>query len=119
MAIIPQDYPRDEKGFLDVSRIAPHTSKIAFDDLKVIIQQAILRANKKSSRAILHIEPDALADDKQKMYRLKGKKLFEYFKRYYGDPATTAYDCLGRHYTSIAREQFRNQTLQKERMNSG
>jgi hypothetical protein len=53
------------------------------------------------------------------IYRKKGKELFAYFKKYYGDPAATAYDCLGKHYREIAIEQFRNQTLQKQRMNSG
>ena len=40
-------------------------------------------------------------------------------RKYYGDPATSAYDAFGRHYSIVAKEQFRNQTLQKERMNSG
>jgi hypothetical protein len=48
--------------------------------------------------------PDGLSDDE---------------KSNYGDPASTAYDCLGKHYREIAAEQFRNQTLQKQRMNSG
>ena len=41
------------------------------------------------------------------------------FLEYAGDPAATAYDCIGKHYREIAAEQFRNQTLQKQRMNSG
>lgn len=46
-------------------------------------------------------------------------RLFKYFVKYYGDPAATAYDCVGIHYSEVAQEQFRNRTIQKERMNSG
>src|SRR6185312_10652017 len=80
---------------------------------------AIVSAARKSRREILDL-PDSIADDeKTSVYQKKGKELFAYFRRYYGDPAATAYDCLGKHYREIAMEQFRNQTLQKQRMNSG
>jgi hypothetical protein len=49
----------------------------------------------------------------------EGKMLFAYFKKYIGDPAATAHQIKGKHYTDVAKEQFRNRTLQKERMNSG
>ena len=116
---MPQDYPRTEEGLLDESRLAPHTRKIPFDELKAIIRDAIASAARKSRREILEL-PDGLSDEqKAALYRKKGKELFAYFRRYYGDPAATAYDCLGKHYREIALEQFRNQTLQKQRMNSG
>lgn len=119
MAISPQRYPRDEDGFLDVDRLPPHTERIPKSELKRIIREAILKAGRKSSRAILEI-PDGISDEQRSaIYQDKGRKLFAYFRRYYGDPATTAFDCIGRHYAIVAREQFRNQTLQKERMNSG
>jgi len=116
---MPQDYPRTETGLLDETKLAPHAHKIPFDELKVIIRNAIASAARKSRREILEL-PDGLSDDeKSKVYRQKGKELFAYFKKYYGDPAATAYDCFGKHYREIATEQFRNQTLQKQRMNSG
>lgn len=119
MAIVPQRYPRDEDGFLDDGCLPPHKHKISAEQLKGIIRQAIIKAGKKSSRAILEIPDDTSDDERAAIYQRKGRQLFEYFRRYYGDPATSAFDCYGRHYSVIAREQFRNQTLQKERMNSG
>ena len=116
---MPQDYPRTEEGLLDETGLAPHAGKIPLDELKAIIRDAIVSAARKSRREILEL-PDGLADEqKAALYRKKGKELFAYFRRYYGDPAATAYDCLGKHYREIALEQFRNQTLQKQRMNSG
>ncbi len=119
MAAVPQRYPRDDHGFIDIDRLPPHTAKIPLEQLKQIIRAAIVHAGKKSSRAILEI-PDGTSDEERAaIYRRKGARLFEYFRKYYGDPATTAFDCNGRHYSVVAREQFRNQSLQKERMNSG
>ena len=116
---MPQDYPRTEEGLLDESRLAPHTRKIPFDELKAIIRDAIASAARKSRREILEV-PDGISDEERtKLYRKKGRELFAYFRKYYGDPASTAFDCLGRHYREIATDQFRNQTLQKQRMNSG
>jgi hypothetical protein len=119
MAITPQEYPRDEKGFLDVARIAPHTHKIAIDDLYAVIAKAITDAAGKSSRAILEGHDHLSEEDKIEFFRRNGKDLFTYFRKYYGDPAATAYACVGKHYAAIANEQFRIQTLQMERMNSG
>ncbi len=119
MAIVPQRYPRDEGGFLDADCLPPHKTRISADQLKTIIRQAIVKAGKKSSRAILEIPDDTTDDERSAIHQAKGRQLFEYFRRYYGDPATSAFDCYGRHFSIVAREQFRNQTLQKERMNSG
>jgi hypothetical protein len=119
MAIVPQDYPRTTTGFLDVEKVAPHTRRISFDEVKAIIREAVEKAGRKSSRAILDVPDDISDADKLKLFQKKGKMLFAYFRRYYGDPATTAYDCFGQHFSDVAKEQFRNQTLQKERMNSG
>jgi len=120
-----QNYPRihDENdkyhGFLDVSKLAKHTKKISEKELKNIIRQAIQYANKKSSRAILNISDSAGKQEIIDIYVNEGKELFKYFQKYCGDPASTAHDCLNRHYSVVAKEQFRNRTLQKERMNSG
>ena len=116
---MPQDYPRTPEGLLDEAGLAPHTSKIPSDELKAIIHAAIASAARKSRREILDVPDGITEDERKKLYRTKGKELFAYFRRYYGDPAATAYDCLGKHYREIATEQFRNQTLQKQRMNSG
>lgn len=123
----PQDYPRidDEKdpfaGFLNNSLLEPHPkdNRIPSNELKQIIHDAIDLANKKSSAEILKI-PEGVGKKKlMDIYRQEGKKLFRYFIRYCGDPASTAADCLGSHYTSVAGEQFRNRALQAQRMNSG
>lgn len=123
--VASQNYPRiqNEKdsfcGFLDDSKLQPHVYKMAEKELHDIIISAIIYANKKSSRAILHIPDKATEADVGKIYVKEGKELFKYFQKYCGDPASTAYSCYGKHYTIIAQEQFRNRTLQKERMNSG
>jgi hypothetical protein len=41
------------------------------------------------------------------------------FKQYCVDPAATAHEIRGKHYTQVAEDLFRRRTLQKERMNSG
>ncbi|MBV9961760.1 MAG: hypothetical protein JO072_05885 [Parafilimonas sp.] len=120
-----QHYPRIQEegnrfiGFFDDSKFKSHTIKISIETFKRIIQEAITNANLKSSRAILNIEE--ISDPKKINEILKkgGKELFKYFIKYCGDPAATAYDCLNIHYSKVAKEQFRNRTIQKERMNSG
>ena len=120
-----QNYPRiqDETshftGFLDDSRLQPHIYEITGQELEKIIVSAINYAHRKSSRAILNIPDGTSKKIVGETYIKEGKRLFEYFKKYCGDPASTAYDCLGKHFSVIAKEQFRNRTLQKERMNSG
>jgi hypothetical protein len=121
---IPQNYPRVGEGqafegFLDRQHLALHNRKLTQQELREIIVAAIEYANRKSSRAILDIPADVSDEDARQIYFREGNKLFAYFKRYYGDPATTAYECQGRHYREVAAEQFHNRTLQKERMNSG
>lgn len=120
-----QNYPRindaesPEHGCLDVSALKPHHGKIDKNRLKELIIDSINRANSKSSREILSIPADPQPIDLKKIYKRGGKELFRYFKKYCGDPAATAHQVCGRHYTEVGREQFRNRTLQKERMNSG
>ena len=97
----------------------PHTYRIPIEQLKAIIVAAIETAGRKSSRAILKNLPDnASAEEVTKTYAKEGRELFKYFIKYCGDAATTALQCTGRKCSEIAREQFRNRTLQKERMNS-
>ncbi len=60
-----------------------------------------------------------MEEEIRKIYRSKGEGLFKYFCKYCGDPASTAHECLNRHYSRVGKEMFRNWTLQKERMNSG
>ncbi len=104
---------------LDDSRLQQHTSKVPLGELKQFIRRAIENANKKSSRVILEI-PEGLSEvEVQKKYKEEGKQLFQYFRKYFGDPASSAYECLHKHFSTIGKEQFRNKTLQRQRMNSG
>jgi len=120
-----QNYPRiqDEKdpyhGFFDDSKVTPHSKKLSNKKLKEIITKAVRSANLKSSRAILNIGDDISEQEINKIYIKEGKALFRYFIKYCGDPASSAFDSINQHYSKIAKEQFRNRTIQKERMNSG
>lgn len=122
---IPQNYPRiqDEdspfSGCLDDSALIPHRIKIPAEMMKTLIQAAISNANRKSKREILSIPPDATPEEVKAIYKREGKELFKYFKKYCGDPASTAHQIFRKDYKSVGEEQFRNRTLQKERMNSG
>lgn len=119
-----QHYPRIKNeankfhGFFDEGQFKVHIQKIDQEVFKLIVKEAITDANLKSSRAILNIEgvPDELVGE---ILKRGGSELFKYFVKYCGDPAATAYDCVGIHYSEVALEQFRNRTIQKERMNSG
>ena len=123
--IMQQSYPRIQGeadsyyGFLDDSQLVPHIRKIKTTELKRIIKSAIINANQKSNRTILDIREKASEDEIKTILSKKGKELFNYFVKYCGDPASTAIACHNNHYSTIAKEQFRNRTLQKERMNSG
>ena len=121
--IIPQAYPRVEgekfAGYLDTSRLAHQDYRIPKDELRQIINDGIDYANRKSSRVILNLTEKISKKARSELLQIEGKRLFDYFSKYYGDPASTAYECLGKHYSDIAKEHFRNRTLQKERMNSG
>ena len=121
----PQNYPRVEdsrdpyKGFLDESKLKPHLGKLALPTLRAIIVRAIESASRKSSRAILQIDLDISEAEIDAILSTTGIELFKYFVKYPGDPAASAYDCIGRQADDIAKEQFHNRSLQKERMNSG
>lgn len=123
--IIPQSYPRIQDssspyhGCLDDSTLVPHFQQISPEQMKAFILSAVENANAKSSRAILSIPEDATDDELERIYRKEGRELFRYFRKYPGDPAATAHQLEGRHYREVGKEQFRNRTLQKERMNSG
>jgi len=122
---IVQGYPRIEDstsefhGYLDDAQLIPHSYKIPIEDIRQYIESAIKIANSKASRVILDIPEDASPEDTRRICVKQGKSLFDYFKKYCGDPASTAYDLLNRHYIPVCHEQFHNRTLQKERMNSG
>lgn len=119
-----QDYPRISEGeefggLLDERKLTPHTYKIPQSKLRQIIADAVKNANRKASRAILNIPEKSSDAEMRKIFLKEGRKLLDYFRQYCGDPPATAYQCLNRHYSEVAVEQFRNRTLQKERMNSG
>lgn len=122
---VPQAYPRidddsrKDYGCLDESTLVLHPAKLPVEKLKGLIRDAISNANSKSSREILSIPPDATEEVVAEICKREGKALFRYFKKYSDDPASTADKLSERHYREVALEQFRNRTLQKERMNSG
>lgn len=123
--IVVQDYPRIKDpeskfhGYLDDSTLSPHRKKLPPGLMKKIIISSINAANKKSGREILNIPKNAKKEEIEKIYEKEGRKLFKYFKKYCGDPASSAHQILGKNYREVGIEQFRNRTLQKERMNSG
>jgi hypothetical protein len=122
---IPQNYPRiqDEAslyyGCLDDSSLVPHKNKISVETIKSLIKSAISNAGRKSRREILSLPVDADTDVLEAIYKKEGRELFKYFRKYCGDPAATAHQIYKKNYRAVAVEQFRNRTLQKERMNSG
>jgi hypothetical protein len=122
---VAQDYPRisDEKsrfyGCLDDSKLVPHVKKVSQEQLKTFIISAIEYASRKSSREILSIPPDASEEEAAIICKKEGKDLFNYFKKYCGDPAATAHQIHKNNFRDVCKEQFRNRTLQMERMNSG
>jgi len=113
-----QDQSSRYYGCLDDSELVPHSKRMPVEDLKELIREAIDNANMKSGRAILSIPDDATADEIEAKYARAGKELFDYFREYPSDPASTADQLYGQHYRDVGIEQFRNRTLQKERMNS-
>lgn len=120
----PQNYPRIEdetdpyNGYLDTSSLVPHKLKISMERLYELIQTAITNANLKSSREILSIPETATPEQIEKIYETEGRKLLKYFSKYSNDPASVAHQMYGKHYREVGIELFRNQSLQKERMNS-
>lgn len=123
--IYPQDYPRiqDSKnrfyGHLDDSQLVAHRYKIPADDMKQMIVGAIHSANQKSSRDMMSISAEMTSEELQHSYEVAGKDLFTYFKKYVGDPASSAHQTYQKHYRVVAQEQFHNRMVQKGRMNSG
>lgn len=120
-----QNYPRitsegdKYSGFLDESKLQSHRLKIPIGDLKKIIVESVEKAEKRSSRNVIGFPENATDREVIQICRKRGGELFNYFIKYCGDPASTAQACLDRHYKEVAKEQFRNRTLQKQRMNSG
>lgn len=118
-SLIPQPYPRTPEGLLDDQALVGHSRLIDEADLKQMIRNAIEAAAQKSSRTILSIGEQANAEEFQETCIREGRALFRYFHKYVSDPAATAHQLRGKHYRDVGIEQFRNRTLQKERMNSG
>ena len=122
---VPQNYPRitdthdREYGCLDASLLVSHKRKISPAEMERMIRDAIRKANQKSSRRSFSIPPDATPEDVLEVYHKAGKDLFKYFRKYCGDPASTAYQMYRRHYRAVGAEQFHNRTVQRGRMNSG
>lgn len=122
---ISQPYPRIDddssklRGCLDDTTLVEHTSSIPLDQFKNLMREAIEKASGKSSREILSVPANATEEEVLEHFRNEGVQLFKYFHKYVSDPAATAHQLYRKHYQDIGREQFRNRSLQKERMNSG
>jgi len=120
-----QSYPRIEDGskfdgYLDDSKLKPHKEdRISTEELKQLIAESISSAAKKSSREVVKIPAGTSAEDEAKIYQKEGKELLKYFRKYCGDPAATSHQIQGKFFNEVGQEQFRNKTLQRERMNSG
>lgn len=123
--IIPQSYPRIDDpnnihhGCLDDMTLVEHIQKIPVAKMNEIIKDSITNAELKSGREILNIPENVPPEQINTIYINEGKKLFNYFIKYYGDPAATAHQLYKQCYKDVAVDQFRIRTLQKERMNSG
>lgn len=123
--ITRQNYPRildagsKLNDFLDESCLKGHSRKLSRSAVTAVIESAIEFAGTKASRSLLEIPGDLTSADRDKLLKRKGKELFNYFIKYCSDPASTALNCNNKHYKEVAKEQFLNQTLQKQRMNSG
>lgn len=121
----PQRYPRIEDrdsqyfGCLEDATLVQHEIKIPHEQVKEFIRTAIYDANRKSSRAILSIDMDESAEKVAQKYKNAGKSLLSYFRKYCVDPAATAHQIQGKHYSIVGEDLFRRRTLQKERMNAG
>lgn len=114
-----QNYPRCKDGFLDDSKLIPHSQKLPDVHVKALVKAAIIKANGKSGREILAIPTNANEEQIAILHVRAGKELFDYFHKYCGDPAATSYQIKGKNFRDVASEAFRNRTLQKGRMNSG
>ncbi len=87
-----QKYPREQDSdFLDISQLKPHEHKLSLEELKSIILRAIEIAQHKARREIVDLSEDASEDDILKTYQKGGRELFVYFKSYFTDPASSAY----------------------------
>ena len=123
--IIVQGYPRiqdptsKDYGLLDDKEIPQHKTRVSIKELPKLILAAIENANRKSSRAMLNISSDANEMQTIQAYEIMGRALFEYFRQYSSDPASTALQLKGQNCRDVGVQQFRNKALQKERMNSG
>jgi hypothetical protein len=72
-------------AFLTSTNCLHTITRFPLGGMKSIIREAIEKAGKKSSRAILDIPDDTSEEDRLRIYQEKGKALFNYFRRYYGD----------------------------------
>ncbi len=120
-----QNYPRVEdparrdNGLLNDAELSQHKKRVSPDELPILVLAAIENANRKSSRAMLSVPPNATEAETVEIYHKMGNDLFKYFQQYSSDPASTAFQLFGQNCREVGVQQFRNKALQKERMNSG
>ena len=99
-----------QADLLDDTALHAHTQQMSLDTLKGLVRQAIVNANRKSSRAILNIPDGADQAMIEKIYRREGANLLKYFRKYCGDPAATAHQVLSliHIYSSLLASMIRN-----------
>ena len=117
--LIPQQYPRDEKGFLDVSKLANHKKSLKNTDLVKIVEAAIKYADSKASEDVFRAGKEMPSSSKARAAGAPGAELLRHFQRYCIDPAQTALDTCGQHYATIAEDLAKNRLTQIMRMNVG
>lgn len=122
-----QNYPRiqDDSSpnfdLLDDSALKPHSDRLSTDEVKDAIRRSIHEANLKSKRSVLADYDYSALSEKQRAFKISkaGSDLLKYFQRYSPDPAETAHEVRGKHYTEVGRDLFHRRAIQKGRMNSG
>ena len=124
--VMPQPYPRitDEDNryhsCLDTSFLQPHLeNKISPQRMEELFISAIQRADQKSSRVFFKVPEDATLEQTQGVFYHAGVDLFDYFKKYYGDPPVSAIKVSGKDYKEVAMEHLMYKQIQRGRMNSG
>lgn len=117
--LIPQKYPRDSKGLLDISRLASHKKSLNKSDLRRIVEAAIKYADSKASEDVFRAVAASSSEKRGRTAGASGSELLRHFQKYCIDPAQTALDTHGQHYSKVAVELAKNRLTQVMRMNVG
>lgn len=117
--LIPQKYPRDSEGLLDISKLASHRKSLTKSSLKKIVEAAIKYADSKASEDVFRAVAEPSSENRRRTAGASGSELLRHFQKYCIDPAQTALDTHGLHYSEVAVELAKNRLIQVMRMNVG